>query len=54
MTVSPIDITTAAGLTSLTDGLVNGASVKVYAVPQPDGTLKAYVLTYYTGDRPMG
>ncbi len=53
VTVSPIDITTAAGLTSLTDGLVNGASVKVYAVPQADGTLKAYVLTYYTGDKPM-
>ena len=49
ITVSPIDITTSAGLTSLTNGLIAGALVKVYGVPQADGTLKAYVLTYYTG-----
>jgi len=27
--------------------------VKVYGVPQADHTLKAYVLTFYTGDMPM-
>ncbi|HWG31606.1 MAG TPA: hypothetical protein VN676_13710, partial [Steroidobacteraceae bacterium] len=53
VTVSPIDITASAGLTALTNGLTTGATVKVYAVPQPDGTLKAYVVTYYTGDTPM-
>ena len=53
VTVSPLDITTAAGLTALTNGLSTGATVKVYGVPQADGTLKAYVLTYYTGDKPM-
>ena len=53
VTVSPVDITTSAGLTTLTNGLSTGATVKVYGVPQPDGTLKAYVLTYYTGDKPM-
>jgi hypothetical protein len=52
LTVSPQDITTSAGLTALTDGLAVGAPVRVYAVPQADGTLKAYALTYYTGSMP--
>jgi hypothetical protein len=49
VTVSPIDVTTTDGLNSLTTGLVAGAIVKAYGVPQSDGTLKAYVLIYYTG-----
>lgn len=49
VTVSPVDITTTAGLNTLTSGLAAGAPVKVYGVPQADGTLKAYVLVYYTG-----
>ena len=49
VTISPEDITTSAGLTAMTDGLAVGAPVKVFGVPQPDGTIKAYVLTYYTG-----
>ncbi len=49
VTVSPIDITTATGLSTLSNALVNGALVKVYAVPQPNGSLQAYVLMYYTG-----
>jgi hypothetical protein len=53
VTVSPVDITTATGLSTLTNGLTAGALVKVYGVPQADGTLKAYVLTYYTGQMPM-
>ena len=53
VTVSSIDITTPTGLAALTNGLTTGALVKVYAVPQADHTLKAYVLTYYTGDQPM-
>jgi len=52
VTVSPIDVTTSAGLSAITSGLVNGAPVKVYGVPQSDGTLKAYVILYYTGDAP--
>ncbi len=52
LTVSPIDITTASGLASLTAGLAVGAPVKVYGVPQADGTLKAYVLAYFTGQAP--
>jgi hypothetical protein len=52
ITISPQDITTSAGLSALTDGLAAGNPVRVYAVPQSDGTLKAYVLTYFTGDMP--
>lgn len=52
VTVSAIDITSASGLASLTAGLIAGAPVKVYGVPQADGTLKAYVLAYFTGQAP--
>jgi hypothetical protein len=58
VTVSPIDITTASGLAALTSGLVTGAPVKVFGVPQAPvppataGTLRAYVLAYYTGTMP--
>jgi hypothetical protein len=58
ITVSPIDITTPAGLAAITAGLVDGAPVKVFGVPQAPvapatvGTLKAYVIVYYTGTMP--
>jgi hypothetical protein len=52
VTVSPIDITTGPGLAQLTNGLVAGTPVKVYGVPQAGGTLKAYVLAYFTGELP--
>jgi hypothetical protein len=52
VTISAIDITTSSGLASVTTGLAAGAPVKVYGVPQADGTLKAYVLTYFTGQAP--
>ena len=52
VTVSPLDVTSAAGLDTLTSNLVAGVPVKVFGVPQPDGTLKAYVLVYYTGMLP--
>jgi Domain of unknown function (DUF4382)/Domain of unknown function (DUF5666) len=52
VTVSPIDVTTSSGLADLKAGLAVGAPVKVYAIPQGDGTLKAYVITYFTGDMP--
>jgi uncharacterized protein DUF4382/uncharacterized protein DUF5666 len=52
LTVSPIDITTANGLAALTSGLTAGEPVAVYGVPQADGSLKAYVLAYYTGEMP--
>ena len=49
ITVSPQDITSAAGLAAFTRGLQAGAKVQVSAVPQADGTLKAYVVNYFTG-----
>jgi hypothetical protein len=52
LSVSPIDITTAGGLAALTSGLTAGEPVKVYGVPQADGSLKAYVMAYFTGDLP--
>ncbi len=58
VTVSPVDITTPAGMTAVMKGLVAGAVVKVYGVPQASvppattGTLKAYVLAFYTGTMP--
>jgi hypothetical protein len=53
LTVSPIDITTSSGLATLTSSLTAGEPVKVYGVPQSDGTLKAYVMAYYTGSMPV-
>jgi Domain of unknown function (DUF4382) len=52
LTISPIDVTTSSGLAAITAGLVAGAPVKVYGVPQGDGTLQAYVLAYFTGVLP--
>jgi hypothetical protein len=52
VTVSPIDITTSTGLDSLTSGLAAGAPVRVYGIPQAGSTLKAYVITYFTGEMP--
>jgi dihydroxyacid dehydratase/phosphogluconate dehydratase len=52
VTVSAQDLTTSGGLAALAGGLAVGAPVKVSAVPQADGTLKAYAITYFTGDLP--
>ena len=52
ITVTAIDVTTTSGVASLTAGLAVGAKVKIYGVPQADGTLKAYVVTYFTGTAP--
>lgn len=52
VTVSPIDITTSTGLMELTNGLAAGAPVGVYGSPQSNSSIKAYVLTYFTGEMP--
>jgi hypothetical protein len=52
VTVSPVDITTSAGFTDLSNALAAGALVKVFGVPEAGATLKAYVLAYFTGDMP--
>jgi hypothetical protein len=51
ITISPVDVTTSSGLAALTAGLVAGTPVKVFGVPQA-GSLKAYVLVYFTGMLP--
>jgi hypothetical protein len=53
LTVSPVDITTASGMTTFTDNLIAGTPAKVFGIAQPDGTLKAYVIIYYTGMAPI-
>jgi len=49
LTISPVDITTSAGQTTLTTNLVANTPVKVYGIPQANGTINAYVLAYFTG-----
>jgi hypothetical protein len=53
LTVSPVDIATAGGMTTFTDNLTAGTPVKVFGIAQADGTLKAYVVIYYTGMAPI-
>lgn len=50
VTISPIDVTSAAGLQTLTTDLAQGAYVKVGGLPQPDGTVRAYTVAVYTGE----
>jgi len=52
LTVSPIDITTSTGLMTFENAMVDGTLVKVYGTPQPDGSLRAYVVLYYSGEMP--
>jgi hypothetical protein len=53
LTVSPVDISMSSGLTTLTNALTVGTKLKVAGVPQADGTLRAYTLSYFTGDAPI-
>lgn len=53
LTISPIDITTMSGLTTLENAMVDGTLIKVFGTPQPNGSLRAYVLLYYTGEMPQ-
>jgi hypothetical protein len=49
ITVSPVDISTSSGQNTLTTNLVAGTPVKAFGIPQADGTIKCYVLFYFTG-----
>jgi hypothetical protein len=49
VTITPEDITTAAGQSAVTSTLITGVPVEVYGIPQSNGTIKAYVVLYYTG-----
>lgn len=52
VSVSPIDITSASGLGTVTNALAAGTAVKVFGTPQSDGTFRADVLIYFTGTQP--
>jgi hypothetical protein len=52
VTITPEDITTTQGQSDVTTNLVTGTKVEVDGVPQVDGTIKAYVVIYYTGTVP--
>lgn len=49
ITVIPVDISTSAGQTTLAANLLTGTPVKIFGTPQADGTIKCYVLFYFTG-----
>jgi hypothetical protein len=49
LTITPVDVTTTLGQNTLSTNLVTGTPVKVYGIPQANGTINAYVLTYFTG-----
>jgi hypothetical protein len=49
VTISAVDITTTAGQTTVQTNLLAGTPVKVYGVPQLDGSIKSYVVVYFTG-----
>jgi hypothetical protein len=49
-TITPLDISTGSGQTTLSAALVaNKTRVKVFGVPESGGAIQAYVLFYYTG-----
>lgn len=52
VTVSPQNITTTAGLNNTAAHLVSGTPVKIYGVPQADGSIKALQVIYFTGTKP--
>jgi hypothetical protein len=49
ITVSPVDASTTTGQTTLTTNLVATTPVKVFGIPQANGTINAYVLFCFTG-----
>jgi Domain of unknown function (DUF4382) len=51
VTVAPVDLTMSGGVADL-NNLTLGSIVKVYGVPQSDGSLLAYVLIFYSGMMP--
>ena len=51
-TVSPVDVSNSAGQTTLSSNLIANTPVVADGVPQADGTIKDYVLFFYTGATP--
>lgn len=52
VTISPQDITTTTGLNNVASHLVSPTPAKIFGVPQADGSIKAYVVLYFTGTQP--
>jgi hypothetical protein len=52
LSIIPVDVTTVAGVAAITAQLVAGTPVKAFGVPQADGSIKAYVVLFYTGMPP--
>jgi len=52
ITISPVNLTTQAGLNTVQTNLTPSTPVKVFGVPQTDGSIKAYVFFYFTGTMP--
>ena len=52
ITISPVDLTTPAGQNTVQSNLNLGTPVKVFGVPQINGSIKAYVFFYFTGTAP--
>jgi len=52
VTISAVDITTTQGQNTITSNLIAATPVKVFGIPQANGTIKAYVVFYYTGVKP--
>ena len=52
ITISPVDLTTSAGQNTVQTNLNLGTPVKVFGVPQINGSIKAYVFFYFTGTAP--
>jgi hypothetical protein len=48
ITITPQDISNGTTLTTVAGNLTVGVPVKVFGVPQADGSIKAYALFYYT------
>jgi len=51
VTITPQDLTTSTGLSNASAALVAGTPVKAFGVPQVDGSIKAYVFFYLTGNQ---
>jgi hypothetical protein len=49
ITISPVDLTTPAGQSTVQTNLTVNTPVKIFGVPQSNGTIKAYVFFYFTG-----
>jgi hypothetical protein len=50
ITISPVDLTKQAGQNTVQTNLTLGTPVKAFGVPQPNGSIKAYVFFYFTGN----